>query len=348
MGSKSPGPGILRPPSGLDGHVPKPVQDYITEIYNALTGISGQVNSLQSTKKTLISATVPDPLTPLTPSLISAIIGPGSSGLAITGTHAIRLSTYPASSYQVGTIFYETDRMVEYVISNSTGTNQWVYAAGMFATTFAGRPTDLGANDAGFLLWITVQNHVFRWSGAAWAFTDSGSGYITGFVAAPPGTGWQLCDGTATDYVVISGADLALTAFTTPDEITTPGVFHKSAAAYTGAINAASAPGISGSVGNITATNNATGTGITANLAATNVTVTQHTVAQNVAVGVATWSFPLQADAAHAVNDPTHTHTISDPGHNHTQNAHNHGVGSLAVDATGLPRNLALIPYFRR
>ncbi len=57
----------------------------------------------------------------------------------------------------------------------------------------------------------------------------------------------------------ILGVEGASIAFTTPDENSgAAGVYHESIAAYSGTINAATAPGISGSTANTTPTNNPT------------------------------------------------------------------------------------------
>ena len=247
---------------------------------------------------------------------------------AIIGTHAQRLTSTPA----LGTFFIETDRTVLYAAELVSGAVKWVYVAGLMATTFGSQPVDLGVNDAGFQLWITVQNHVFRWAGSAWAFLDSSGGYIADFVAPPQSTGWQRCDGTATDYLALSGSTIVATAFTTADETTVnPGTYHKSAAAYTGAINAPTAPGISGATAVATATNNANTTGVTVNA---------HTVTQITDVaGANNYAFTGGTD---------NQHTVVDPGHNHTQNAHQHTSGTIAADATGQPKNLGVLRFFRR
>src|SRR3990167_6337687 len=162
-------------------------------------------------------------------------------GLVLQDTQANRLALYPVANYEVGQLFFETDRFSYYVVNDDDGPKIWKYSCGMFSAAFGSRPTDLGTNDTNFLLWVSVYNHIMKWGGTAWVFTDSPGGYIESRAIAPPvATGYQLCDGTATTYLAISGADLAETAFTTTDENTAPaGVYHESIAAYTGVINAA-------------------------------------------------------------------------------------------------------------
>lgn len=290
---------------------------------------------------------------------LQSLLPESGLGVVLEDTHSNRLTLHPASSTNVGALFWETDRTVLYVVTETAGVRSWTYAAGMYQSAFASRPTDLGLSDAGFLYMPGTYLHICRWSGAAWAIPDGGGGYIVDAVAAL-GAGWQLCDGTATTYLTISGADLAETAFTTPDENSgVAGVYHESIAAYTGTINAATAPGISGSVANTTATNQAA--------TATNQNESAHTHA--VDPPVTTTSGPSTTFAwvpdgggvSGAADNHTHTvdiasftsaagsaHTHTQDSHNHTQDAHLHGVGTLAVDAAGEPRRMGVLRYFRR
>lgn len=283
-------------------------------------------------------------------SLLPAITG---SGVLLEDTHANRVALYPPANWGVGTLFFETDRTVLYVITQSGGTNVWSYVAGVMQSTFANRPTDLSTPDVNFSLFVTTgtagvtYNHQCIWTGAAWIIVGDQPGlFAESAVALAATTGYHPCDGTATTYLGISGADLAENAFTTPDENTAPsGVFHTSIAAYTGVINAATAGAISGSVANTTATNQATTA--TNQSATTGVTVEPHDVIERLDdAGAGIWVFDAEADAAHDVTDPGHNHTQDS--HNHTQDAHTHAVGTLAVSATGLPRNLGVLRYFRR
>jgi hypothetical protein len=258
-------------------------------------------------------------------------------GVVLEDTHANRLTLYQPSNFAVGTLFWETDRTVLYLVKEVAGVKSWQYVSGMLTATFANRPTDLGTGDSDFLLFIKLYRHICRWNGVTWVISDGGGGYFVDSAIAL-GEGYQLCDGTATTYLAVSGADLAETAFTTPDENTAPaGVYHESIAAYSGTINAATAPGVSGSVANATATNQA------ATATNQNTVVTAHTVVERSDVaGTGIFVFDAAADADHA----THTH-VQDS-HNHTQDAHTHAFGTLAVDATGEPRRMGVLRYFRR
>lgn len=178
-------------------------------------------------------------------------------------------------------------------------------------------PTDLSYHDRGFLLTVVEYDHLLRWNGAAWEFApgDDGNAFFREFVAAPQSAGWVLCDGSTTDYLTL-GAVLGATAITLPDETTDP-VYHKSDTAYSGTVNAPTAPTLSGSTGaESTHTHGATST-------------PSATVA-------------VQAGVGTTVATDTHTHTTS------AGDSHSHSVGTLVNSADGEPRNLSVLRYFRR
>jgi hypothetical protein len=124
------------------------------------------------------------------------------------GTHAIRVGTSAAKD---GSLFYETDRTVLYVSVSGV----WKYCAGAMAGTLSPdqKPTDLGADDVGFLFDSTDYLHTYRWSGSAWAFApnDPGSAYIVAAGgSAPLGGLWGACDGTT--YNIASSTGTVTTA----------------------------------------------------------------------------------------------------------------------------------------
>lgn len=270
---------------------------------------------------------------------LQSLLPPMGLGTAVVleDTHANRLTSYLPADYDVGAAFYETDRTVLYVVATVSGAKVWKFAAGSFTAARASYPSDLGTNDDGFLFYINNYAHLARWDGTAWRLVDGGGGYFVDSAIAL-GTGYQLCDGTVTDYISNNTTNLAVVSFTTPDENSgAAGVYHESIAAYTAAINAAVAPGISGNTANQTAVNQAqTATN-------QNTVVAAHAVVErsNVA-GTGVFVFNVAADANHA----THSH-VQDS-HNHTQDAHLHGAGTLVADATGEPRRMGVLRYFRR
>ena len=119
----------------------------------------------------------------ITPAMINTIKNQLGGGTANYGTHALK----PGPAVPVtGSLYYETDRTVLYQTLLHFSTPIWQYVAGGMVGTLAGLPTDLGTADAGFLYYATDYYHLYRWSGAAWAFaagTES-SGMIS---AAVPG-----------------------------------------------------------------------------------------------------------------------------------------------------------------
>jgi hypothetical protein len=85
---------------------------------------------------------------------------------AKTGTHAQRIGLPVPDN---GTIFVETDRNdVAYQVQGGV----WRYVLGEMFGVLSGRPTDLGANDEGFL--YSASNALdYRWSGTAWVSLDT-------------------------------------------------------------------------------------------------------------------------------------------------------------------------------
>lgn len=99
---------------------------------------------------------------------------------------------------------------------------------------FAAQPS-LGASDEGYIAFETTYGHLLRWTGTVWEFApgDPGNGYFEDFAIVPQGAGWKLCDGTATDYLVVGAAALTVTAITPPNLSAS---YRKGGAAYTGAL----------------------------------------------------------------------------------------------------------------
>lgn len=130
-----------------------------------------------------------------------------SGGLVLEDTHANRLASYPANSYPVGTLFWETDRTVYYLNSGALGSQNWIYTAGEFSCTQATIPADLGTHDGGFLANVFDYGHLLIWSGAAWTWGpgDAGSGMLQMFEVDPGGAGWHLYDGSTVNYLKADG-----------------------------------------------------------------------------------------------------------------------------------------------
>jgi hypothetical protein len=131
-------------------------------------------------------------------------------------THAARLASDP-SDYVQGALWFESDRYpAVYQADYASGTPTWVWVAGtMFGTLIPDqRPTDLGANDAGFTFRGSDQQREFIWSGGAWIEVTPGSGITVDTHAArltsapshhPPGALWFESD----RYPAVYQADYA-------------------------------------------------------------------------------------------------------------------------------------------
>lgn len=95
--------------------------------------------------------------------------GGAITGVTIQGTHDDRISIYLPSLESAGTYYYEIDRTVTYLnfLTPST-TPVWQYVSGIMIAAFAGRPSDLGQYDAGFLFYATDRELTYLWDGASW------------------------------------------------------------------------------------------------------------------------------------------------------------------------------------
>jgi hypothetical protein len=97
--------------------------------------------------------------------------GAGATGVVqiLRGTHAQRLSNYPPTAFALGSLFDETDRTVTYINAAVGQAPAWVYLQGQMRAALTARPTDLGANDSGFLFLDTATLVLsYRWTGSAW------------------------------------------------------------------------------------------------------------------------------------------------------------------------------------
>src|SRR5436309_752675 len=109
-----------------------------TDNQKAVAAVATQVNQVAQSG---IAASVPPPgLVPSVP-------------LVSEDSHANRLANYVATT--IGSLFWETDRTILYVVKNNSGTLVWEYTAGTMLAAIASRPADLGTTDAGFLFYAT-------------------------------------------------------------------------------------------------------------------------------------------------------------------------------------------------
>ena len=223
-----------------------------------------------------------------------------------------------------GFMFSATDDLHTWRWSGSVWVLLPELSSPMRGTLSPDQKPSLTANDIGFLFYSTDFAHTYRWTGSAWeqAPGDDRIGsflYTDGVVS--PGTGWQLCNGSATTRSTPTGGTAAVTV---PD--------YSIASYVKGATVASLGPNAaSGVTASTTATNNAIATGVTVDSNTTGVDTDSHTtVAVQSGAGTTVLNGPLD----HIITDSGHAHGITDPTHNHTQNAHNHGPGTLELRNT--------------
>jgi hypothetical protein len=230
-------------------------------------------------------------------------------------------------------------------------------------------PTDLTANDAGFLLHIVDFSHLVRWTGASWEWApgDEGNGYIEDFLVPPVSPGWQVCDGTITSLLIVGHPSLYSQSIQLPDEVTN-GAYHKSAATVsTYTVQPAVAPLITGNTADEsththpvvvpdqnTANESAhthsvdppsTDSGddsaqvtVDNTLAGSTVSVPAHPHHHTTDIG----PFTSAAGSAHHHDVPSQTFNSG------AGAAHHHAHGTLVNDALGEPKHVLVLRYFRR
>jgi hypothetical protein len=198
---------------------------------------------------------------------------------------------------------------------------------GVLVGTLAAQPS-FGVSDAGKLYMVSDYGHLVRWTGTAWEFAhgDPQNGFFEVRAFAPQGVGWQLCDGSATDYLTVGGVTLTATPFTTPNAVA--GTFLKALAVYTGAIDAAVAPGLSGSTQSVAPD-------VAGNTEFVNVNFLLETVDNN--LDGSTVQVNATASYGHSHADGTLAAA-----------SHAHGLGTIAADAAARPPSLGGLLYFRR
>lgn len=231
---------------------------------------------------------------------------------------------------------------------------------GQLRGTLAEQPTGLGPANDGLLYFVTDYSSLVIWDGSAgvWQMAPGAvpPGKIDLFTVAPPSSaGYVLCNGAATSYLSGFGtATLTSTNITLPD-LTTTGAYLETAGAYTGTPVAASGGGLTGSTATGSTGTGSTGTGTTGNESAHT-----HSFSATTSIPTATVLTDI-APGAVSQDAFDHVHTVS--GTTGAGSSHSHsvpslsvpslsipalGAGTLAVDATGKPRHLAVLPYFKR
>jgi len=143
------------------------IYDKLAQLQSPLAQISSQIVSLQAKGAAQTTQVRTEGSGAGTSSSSTSISS--APATVIEDTHANRLAHYPATTYAVGTLFFETDREVMYSVNLVGGVNAWVYMLGIMTNVFANRPTDLGTNDVNFLFLATDVGTLYQWTGSAWA-----------------------------------------------------------------------------------------------------------------------------------------------------------------------------------
>lgn len=168
--------------------------------------------------------------------------GGGSSGggsstvvtgtITTQGTHAQRVSMFLAPGLPVGSYYYETDRDVLYLNYLTSGNVQvWQYVCGIYSAAYGLLPSDLGANDAGFI--FNENSQFFRswtWDGSEWFYSIGQPPYLAiqlGMTnTADPG--WHKADGST---ITVSNSVAGTTTVVAPN----PYGYFLQGGTYTGA-----------------------------------------------------------------------------------------------------------------
>lgn len=232
-------------------------------------------------------------------------------------------------------------------------------ALGQASGNLSEQPTGLTVVNDGFLYFVKDYGHLVRWDGAAgvWKFApgDVGNGFFRPFGIAPQEVGWGLCDGSGYTYLVVGGATLTTATFTTPNLTGNPRTYLASSAGYTGAIDAAVAPGATtGSAGSHnhgggTSTDGSHNHGGATGASSAGVRIATVTPGSSTVQTAGAGFVAAAGTAVGAVDDGVQTHPISSDGsHAHTINSDGSHTHSVSVDATGKTASLGMVIYFRR
>lgn len=206
--------------------------------------------------------------------------------------------------------------------SGSSGIQIVVYLRAAYATAYAA-----GLGGAPLFIFVSDYAHLIYWNGTIAIFADGGNNYISAFENDPPGPGWQLMDGSITDFL---NADGTVNAITVEDLTSSAGraSYLKLGSPNSGP-NVSVAPTISGTTDLFTV-------GFTPAAAAAAATAGAGSVRDGTGASIGVLTPPFSGGGGggggHLNNDP-HSHTLS---------------GAAIITATGEPQSLERRPFFRR
>ncbi len=105
---------------------------------------------------------------PSASSASSRITGVTSRALFIVGTHTSRITKFAPQGQNPGTAYFESDRHAIYTVTDGPP-RAWIWIGGIMFGLDAAKPTDLGADDKGFLYYATDVTTLKIWNGTAYA-----------------------------------------------------------------------------------------------------------------------------------------------------------------------------------
>lgn len=154
--------------------------DWMRLVTGYVWSLRGQTSNINQTVQNL-NQNVTQQITAISQNIANAANNNATVNAPVLfGTHADRLSSFPASSYS-GYLYVETDRFQACYYSNGT---QWILLEGAATGSFESRYTSFNAADAGFQWIETSRNNVtglppfplYRWDGGQWDY-QSGQFY---------------------------------------------------------------------------------------------------------------------------------------------------------------------------
>lgn len=261
-------------------------------------------------------------------------------------THAnrIALAAYNPTKLPTGSMFWETDRTLLYIVQGTFGSGHWEYALGTYSlnqSAVAGVVAGLTSFDTNLLLNVADYDHILAWNGTnlLWGPGEQGSGAgPLPFEIDPTGVGWHLYDGTANVPYLKSDGSLGTVTLPNLSGTSPTGAYIKTGATNNGP-NAATAPTFSGgglTLSTETATHN--------HVAATESVSHTHTFGSTQNAQPYLTGTPVVVPITLSTESALHTHVLGNESALHTHTV----TGSGGVGTNGEPENIVRRVWFRQ
>ncbi len=181
----------LQYPTQYPANTDRRLQEIFRNIYDNLFYIRRAANTAKPIPAEQLRQLEQRLISQIITSITNNITNNITIGSFITGSHNLRITVYGSASDPTGTAFFETDRNVIYIITDTSGgpPKRWEFAAGVMLDSLANRPTDLGTYDASFLFFATDTAALYIWDGSAWVLVSTdvaGAGYWSPLAAGTP------------------------------------------------------------------------------------------------------------------------------------------------------------------